>query len=61
MMTEEVSNKVDYALALLTEVVADCEREGLEDRSVVKAALQLFDFWKDNKVGMTWKSQQSGK
>ena len=51
MMDKEVSNKVDKTLASMFEIIEDCERLGLEDKSAVKAALKLFDFWKDNKVG----------
>lgn len=48
MMDKEVSDKVDKTLASMFEIIEDCERLGLEDKSVVKAALKLFDFWKDN-------------
>ena len=51
MMDKEVEKKVDHALASMFEIMQDCERLGLEDKSVVKAALELFNFWKDNKVG----------
>ena len=51
MMDKEVEKKVDYTLASMMEIMQDCERLGLEDKSVVKAALVLYDFWKDNKVG----------
>ena len=48
----KVSNKVDYTLATMMEIIQECERLGLEDKSVTKAALELFNFWKDNKQGV---------
>jgi hypothetical protein len=47
----KVSNKVDYTLATMMEIIQECERLGLEDKSVVKSALELYNFWKDNKQG----------
>ncbi len=47
----KVSNKVDYTLATLMEVIQDCEKLGLEDKSIVAGALELYKFWKDNKKG----------
>jgi len=52
MMNKEVEKKVDQTLASMFEILEDCERLGLEDQSVVKAALELFNFWRDNKVGV---------
>ena len=45
---EEVSKEVDSTLATLFEVIEQCEKHGLEDKTLVAAALLLFDFWKDN-------------
>ena len=53
MMDKEVEKKVDQTLASMFEIMEDCERLGLEDKSVTKAALELFNFWRDNKVGAT--------
>jgi len=47
----KVSNKVDYTLATMLETIQECERLGLEDKSIVKASLELHNFWKDNKQG----------
>lgn len=47
----KVSNRVDYTLATMMEIIQECERLGLEDKSVTKASLELFNFWKDNKQG----------
>ena len=40
MMDKEVSDKVDKTLASMFEIIEDCERLGLENKSVVKAALK---------------------